>query len=218
MTGLRVGDRVGVGALCGACMKCEWCVAGQQHVCADVVGTVMPGHKGGFATHVRANNWQFAVPIPDAIASEHAGPLMCAGTTVFTPLLRYGVRPTDRVAVVGVGGLGHLAIQYLSKWGCDVTAISSTHDKDEQARGFGASRVVATRGTEELQKMTRTFDFILSTVSAALPWDRLCGGAPPPRKAMHRRHPRPAHRGPAVQPGRRVKSRSSVASRARSWR
>lgn len=171
VTGLSVGQRVGVGALCGACMKCEWCEAGKQHVCPAVVGTVMPDHRGGFATYVRTSNWQFAMPIPDAIASEHAGPLMCAGTTVFTPLLRYGVRPTDRVAVVGIGGLGHLALQYLSKWGCDVTAISSTHDKDEQARSFGASHVIATRGTDELQKTSRSFDFILSTVSAALPWD-----------------------------------------------
>lgn len=171
VTGLAVGERVRVGALCGACMKCEWCEAGQQHVCPSVVGTVMNGHRGGFATHVRVSNWQFAMPIPSAIASEHAGPLMCAGTTVFTPLLRYGVRSTDRVAVVGIGGLGHLALQYLAKWGCDVTAISSTHDKDAQARAFGARHVIATRGTHELQAVARTFDFILSTVSAALPWD-----------------------------------------------
>jgi alcohol/geraniol dehydrogenase (NADP+) len=168
---LAIGQRVGVGALCGACMKCEWCVGGAQHVCAQVVGTVMGEHKGGFASIVRVNNWQFAHPLPEEIASEHAGPLMCAGTTVFTPLLRYGVRPTDRVAVVGIGGLGHLAVQYLAKWGCDVTAISSTHEKDEQAFGFGARHFIATRGTDELSKAVRSFDFILSTVSADLPWD-----------------------------------------------
>jgi len=90
---------------------------------------------------------------------------------VFTPLLRYGVRPTHRVAVVGIGGLGHLAVQFLAKWGCDVTAISSSHDKDEQARGFGATHFIATRRTDELKKAARSFDFILSTVSADLPWD-----------------------------------------------
>jgi uncharacterized zinc-type alcohol dehydrogenase-like protein len=152
-------------------MQCEWCEGGKQHVCPHVVGTVMGAHKGGFGSTVRVSNWQFAYPLPAAIADEHAGPLMCAGTTVFTPLLRYGVRPTDRVAVVGIGGLGHLAVQYLTKWGCDVTAISSTHDKDEQARRFGATHVIATRGTDELVKAARTFDFILSTVSADLPWD-----------------------------------------------
>ena len=168
---LAVGTRVGVGALCGSCMECEWCEGGKQQVCAQVVGTVMGEHKGGFATAVRVNNWRFAYPLPDGIASEHAGPLMCAGTTVFTPLLRYGVKPTDRVAVVGVGGLGHLAIQFLAKWGCEVTAISSSHSKDEQARGFGASHVIASSNPEELAAAARSFDFILSTVSADLPWD-----------------------------------------------
>ncbi len=168
---LTLGQRVGVGALCGSCMKCEWCERGAQHVCPNVVGTVMGEHKGGFGSIVRVESWQFAHPIPDVIASEHAGPLLCAGTTVFTPILRQGVRPTDRVAVVGIGGLGHLAVQFLAKWGCEVTAISSTHDKDEQAHGFGARHFIATRGTDELKKAARSFDFILSTVSADLPWD-----------------------------------------------
>ena len=168
---LTVGQRVGVGALCGSCMHCEWCVGGKQHVCPQVRGTVMGEHKGGFASVVRVDNWQFAHPLPDEIASEHAGPLMCAGTTVFTPMLRYGVRPTDRVAVVGIGGLGHLAVQYLAKWGCNVTAISSTHAKDEQAHGFGARHFIATRDTDELSKAKASFDFIISTVSADLPWD-----------------------------------------------
>ena len=179
---LGVGQRVGVGALCGSCMKCEWCEGGAQHVCAQVAGTVMGGHKGGFGSTVRVNNWQFAYPLPDAIASEHAGPLMCAGTTVFTPLLRYGVRPTDRVAVVGIGGLGHLAVQFLANWGCDVTAISSTHDKDRQARDFGASHVIATRGTDELEHAARSFDFILSTVSTDLRWDEYLAALRPSGK------------------------------------
>lgn len=174
VTRLQVGQRVGVGALCGSCMQCEWCEGGAQHVCPQIVGTVIGEHKGGFASVVRVNNWQFAHPLPGTIASEHAGPLMCAGTTVFTPLIRYGVRPTDRVAVVGIGGLGHLAVQYLAKWGCEVTAISSTHDKDEMAHGFGATRFIATRGTNEMQKAVRSFDFILSTVSADLPGTNTC--------------------------------------------
>ena len=182
VTRLQVGQRVGVGALCGSCMQCEWCEGGAQHVCPQVVGTVMGEHKGGFASVVRVNNWQFAHPLPERIASEHAGPLMCAGTTVFTPLLRYGVRPTDRVAVVGIGGLGHLAVQYLAKWGCEVTAISSTHDKDEMAHGFGASHFIATRGTDELKKSARAFDFILSTVSADLPWDEYMSALRPQGK------------------------------------
>ena len=176
---LRVGQRVGVGAISGACMTCEWCMAGKHNVCANRVDTVMRGHLGGFASHVRASHWQFVYAIPNELSSEQAGPLLCAGATVFTPLLRYGVRPTDRVAVVGIGGLGHLALQFLSKWGCDVTAITSSRDKEEQAREFGARRVVATRDTDALTSVAGSFDFILSTVPADLPWDEYVGALRP---------------------------------------
>ena len=157
--------------MCGSCMKCEWCESGLQHLCPNVEMTIVGGHHGGFASHVRVSNWQFAFPLPDAIKFEHAGPLMCAGATVFPPILRYGVRPTDKVAVVGVGGLGHLAVQYLAKWGCDVTAISSSRDKEERARELGATHFIGTRGTDELRKAARSFDFIFCTVSGDLPWD-----------------------------------------------
>jgi uncharacterized zinc-type alcohol dehydrogenase-like protein len=168
---LEVGQRVGVGPMCGSCMKCEWCEGGLQHLCPNVELTIFGGHQGAFATHVRVSDWRFAFPLPDEIKSEHAAPLMCAGATVFTPILQYGVRPTDRVAVVGVGGLGHLAVQYLAKWGCDVTAVSSSRDKEDQARMLGARRFIATRGTDELRKAARSFDFIFCTVSGGLPWD-----------------------------------------------
>jgi alcohol/geraniol dehydrogenase (NADP+) len=168
---LSVGQRVGVGAISGSCMSCEWCKSGKQNVCPERVDTVMRGHLGGFASHIRVSNWRFAYPIPDAIASEHAGPLLCAGTTVFAPLLRNGVMPTDRVAVVGIGGLGHLALQYLAKWGCDVTAISSTREKEEQALALGAMHFIATRDTDELKMAAGSFDFIICTASADLPWD-----------------------------------------------
>lgn len=176
---IDLGQRVGVGALCGCCMECEWCIKGAQHVCPQVAGTIMGTHKGGFASVVRVNRWQFAHPIPDQIASEHAGPLLCAGTTVFTPILRYGVKATDRVAVVGIGGLGHLAIQYLAKWGCDVTAISSTRDKEAEARQLGATHFIATKGTDQLKRAAASFDFILATVSGNLPWDDYMGALRP---------------------------------------
>jgi uncharacterized zinc-type alcohol dehydrogenase-like protein len=179
---LRVGQRVGVGPINGSCMKCEWCGVGLQHLCPNVVMTVVGGHQGGFATHVRANNWQFAFPLPDEIKSEHAGPLMCAGATVFTPILGHGVRSTDRVAVVGVGGLGHLAVQFLAKWGCDVTAVSSSRDKADQAHGLGAAHFIATRGTDELRQAARSFDFILCTVSGDLPWDEYVAALRPQGK------------------------------------
>jgi alcohol/geraniol dehydrogenase (NADP+) len=179
---LRVGQRVAMGAICGSCQSCELCESGKQNVCAKRVDTVMRGHQGGFASHVRAANWRFVYPLPDEIASEHAGPLLCAGTTVFTPLLRHNVRPIDRVAVVGIGGLGHLALQYLAKWGCDVTAITSSHDKDEQARELGARHVIASRVGDELAKAAGSFDFILSTVSGDLPYDQYLAALRPQGK------------------------------------
>jgi alcohol/geraniol dehydrogenase (NADP+) len=168
---LHIGQRVGIGAIAGSCMGCEWCDSGKQNVCPDRDDTVMRGYCGGFASHVRASNWRFAHPIPDAIASEHAGPLLCAGTTVFAPLLRNGVMPIDKVAVVGIGGLGHLAIQYLAKWGCEVTAISTSADKEDEAQALGADHFLASNGTDDLQKAAGSFDFIMCTVSADLPWD-----------------------------------------------
>jgi len=176
---LKVGQRVAMGAICGACMSCEWCEAGKHNVCAKRVDTVLRGHQGGFASHVRAANYRFVYPLPDELAAEHAAPLLCAGATVFAPLLRYDVRPTDRVAVVGIGGLGHLAVQYLAKWGCEVTAITSSHGKDDEARGFGARHVIVSKSGGALEQAAGSFDFILSTVSADLPWDLYLGALRP---------------------------------------
>lgn len=169
VVGLSIGQRVGVGALCGSCMACEHCERGAQHVCPKAVGTIF-GHHGGFATHVRAADWRFVFPLPEAIQSENAGPLMCAGSTVFSPFVHYGVRPTDRVAIVGIGGLGHLALQFAAKWGCEVTAISSTPDKRAEAHDFGAHYFVDAGEDRALQRVRGSFDFILSTVGVDLPW------------------------------------------------
>jgi uncharacterized zinc-type alcohol dehydrogenase-like protein len=163
-----VGARVGVGWQCGSCQRCEWCATGKEHLCAQSQPTIV-GHRGGWAESVRCH-WKFAVPIPEELRSEDAGPLQCAGTTVFTPMVHFGVAPWMRTAVLGVGGLGHLAVQFLAKMGCEVTAISSSHDKDADTRKLGATRFLATRGTDELKRAANSFDFILSTVSADVPW------------------------------------------------
>ncbi|OBB17682.1 alcohol dehydrogenase [Mycolicibacterium setense] len=168
---IRLGQRVGVGAIAGTCMSCEYCLSGRDSLCPRRDGTVLRGHRGGFASSVRASDWRFAFPIPDAIESEQAGPLLCAGVTVFAPFLRHGVRPTDRVGIVGIGGLGHLAIQFARAWGCEVTAISTSPDKKSDALEFGAHNFIATRGTSELADAAGTFDFILSTVSGDIPWN-----------------------------------------------
>jgi uncharacterized zinc-type alcohol dehydrogenase-like protein len=167
--GLTLGQRVGIGWQRGSCGVCEYCRVGHEPFCAQERDTIV-AHHGGFADRVRADA-NFAIPLPEGLDSAEAAPLLCGGTTVFTPLLHYGVTATTRVAVVGIGGLGHLAVQFLAKMGCDVTDISTTHDKDAGGRSFGASHFIATKGTDELQKSTSRFDFILSTVPADLAWN-----------------------------------------------
>jgi alcohol/geraniol dehydrogenase (NADP+) len=165
---LAVGTRVGVGWHAGSCGRCEWCRRGKESLCAQEKGVVV-GRHGAWADSVRVD-WRFAVPMPDAIDSEVAGPLMCAGSTVFTPMVEFGVKPWMRTAVVGIGGLGHLAVQFLAAFGCEVTAISSSHAKDDQARALGATRFIASKSSDELQKAAGSFDFIMSTVDADLAW------------------------------------------------
>ncbi len=174
---VQVGQRVGVGWSCGSCGRCEWCLRGLESLCGKNQGVIVH-HHGGWAESVRAQA-KFAVPIPDALDSAVAGPLMCAGSTVFTPMARFGVKPTMRAAVVGIGGLGHLAVQFLAAFGCEVTAISSTHSKDDEAREMGATHFLATKGTDELKKAAGSFDFIISTVSADVPWGEYVGALRP---------------------------------------
>ena len=165
---LKVGQRVGVGWLCGACGKCEWCLRGKDHLCPEQRATIV-GHHGGYADRVRSDA-KFAFPIPEAISSAEAGPLMCAGSTVYSPLVHQGVRAGMKTAVVGIGGLGHLAIQYLAKFGCEVTAISGTASKEAEARKLGATGFLLTK---DLDKAKFGFDVIMNTVSGDLPWPAL---------------------------------------------
>jgi uncharacterized zinc-type alcohol dehydrogenase-like protein len=166
---LDIGQRVGVGWNAGSCMTCEWCVAGDHNLCASARGTIV-GRAGGFADRIRADaTWTF--PIPDALRPEVAGPLLCGGATVFNPIIQYGLRATDRVGVIGIGGLGHMALKFLDAFGCEVTAFSSSPDKEEEARNLGADHFVNSRDATALKKMGRSLDFILSTVNVPLNWE-----------------------------------------------
>ncbi|HZE99680.1 MAG TPA: NAD(P)-dependent alcohol dehydrogenase [Planctomycetota bacterium] len=176
---LSAGQRVGVGWLCGSCGDCEWCNRGKGHLCAEQRGTIV-GHHGGYADRVRSDA-RYALPIPDAIASADAAPLMCAGSTVYTPIVHQGVRAGMRTAVIGIGGLGHLAIQYLSKFGTEVTAISGTSSKEAEARKLGATDFLL---SQDLAKAASRFDVILDTVSGDLPWPALVDALRPEGKLV----------------------------------
>ncbi len=166
--GLKVGDRVGLGWFSGSCLSCQPCLSGRQQLCASSESIIV-GRHGGFADKVRAN-WEWAIKLPEALDPASSGPLFCGGITVFAPIADCGVKPTDRVGVVGIGGLGHLALQFLNAWGCEVTAFTSSPSKAAEAKNLGAHHVVDSRG-DGLKAITGTLDFILVTANAPLDWD-----------------------------------------------
>ena len=167
--GLTIGQRVGVGWSSGSCGNCEWCQTGNHNLCASNIPTVL-GPYGGFADRVRAQE-DWVLPIPAALDPAAAGPLLCGGITVFNPLLEFEVKPTHRVGVIGIGGLGHMALQFLSAWGCEVTAFSHNSEKESDAKKFGAHHFVNSTDSDALAKVANSFDFILSTVYAPLEWN-----------------------------------------------
>jgi uncharacterized zinc-type alcohol dehydrogenase-like protein len=169
--GLRIGQRVGVGWNAGSCLHCGPCIDGDQHLCSSVQPTIV-GRHGAFAERVRAH-WLWAVPLPDGLSASDAGPLLCGGITVFAPLLIHGVPPTARVAVVGIGGLGHLALKFLAAWGCEVTAFTSSAAKHDEARALGAHRVASSTDGVALKQLAGAFDLLIVTVNAALDWRAL---------------------------------------------
>jgi uncharacterized zinc-type alcohol dehydrogenase-like protein len=174
--GLKVGQRVGVGWNSGSCMHCRPCMSGEHHLCLQAQPTIV-GHRGGFASRVRSH-WAWAVPLPDALDAADAGPLLCGGITVFNPLAMFA-KPTGRVGVVGIGGLGHMAVKFAAAYGCEVTAFTSSEGKFDEARGFGAHRVVSSRDSGGIQKLAGSLDLLIVTVAVPLDWDALIGTLAP---------------------------------------
>jgi uncharacterized zinc-type alcohol dehydrogenase-like protein len=165
---VKVGDRVGLGWFSGSCMACPHCLAGDHNLCVAGEQTMI-GRYGGFADRIRCH-WLWATPLPAAIDSVKAGPLFCGGITVFNPIVQCGVQPMDRVGVIGIGGLGHMALQFLGKWGCEVVAFTSSDSKRQEALKLGAHSVVNSRDSAEMQKLAGSLSFILVTANVTLDW------------------------------------------------
>jgi uncharacterized zinc-type alcohol dehydrogenase-like protein len=163
-----VGQRVGLGWQSNSCGECEWCTRGMENLCPASQGTCVH-RNGGYAERVRANA-RFVIPIPEALKSEHAAPLLCGGITVYNPLRTHGVNPSSRVGVIGIGGLGHLAVQFAKTFGAEVTAFSTSAGKEEEARALGAHRFVNSRESKALKEVAGTQDFIISTINADQDW------------------------------------------------
>lgn len=164
---VKEGDRVGVGWQCASCLACEWCERGEEPACDHHVATCV-GRPGGYAEYLLADS-RFAFPIPEALPSESAAPLLCGGITVFTPLSRFA-SPSDRVGVIGIGGLGHLALQFARAMGCEVTAFSTSPSKEAEAKRLGAHHFVVSTDEKAMKALANSFDLILSTVTADLNW------------------------------------------------
>ncbi|NEM65059.1 alcohol dehydrogenase catalytic domain-containing protein, partial [Escherichia coli] len=138
--GLKVGQKVGIGWTARSCGHCDACIGGNQINCLEgSVPTII--NRGGFADKLRAD-WQWVIPLPESIGIESAGPMLCGGITVFKPLLMHHVTATSRVGVIGIGGLGHIAIKLLRAMGAEVTAFSSNPAKEQEVLAMGADRVV----------------------------------------------------------------------------
>jgi uncharacterized zinc-type alcohol dehydrogenase-like protein len=129
------------------------------------------GHRGGFATHIRAH-WAWVLPLSEKLNVAEAGPLLCGGVTVFAPLEMYAM-PTSRVGIIGIGGLGHMAVKFAAAYGCDVTAFTSSESKFDEARSFGANHVVSTKDSATVKKLANSFDLLISTVNVTLDWDAI---------------------------------------------
>jgi alcohol/geraniol dehydrogenase (NADP+) len=179
---LQVGQRVGVGWQAGCCGICESCFKGEEQLCSKMQG-VCVGRNGGYADALRVRA-RFAVPIPEALASENAAPLLCGGITVYSPLRNSGVNPASRVAIVGIGGLGHIAVQFARAFGAEVTAFSTTPEKEAEARALGAHNFVNTREHDALKKLAGNFDVILTTINADLDWNPYIQALRPKGKMM----------------------------------
>lgn len=166
---LKTGTTVGLGWFSRSCLTCEQCMDGDHNLCAANEGTIV-GRHGGFANKVRAQS-SWVIPLPEGVDPASAGPLFCGGVTVFNPIVQNGIRSTDRVGVVGIGGLGHMALRFLNAWGCEVTAFSTSADKESEAKELGAHHFINTKDDGALEKAANSLDLILVTVNVDLDWD-----------------------------------------------
>jgi uncharacterized zinc-type alcohol dehydrogenase-like protein len=181
VTRFAAGDRVGVGCFVDSCGACEQCLAGEEPFCAKgVVATYNHQHYdgsptfGGYSEHIVVTE-RFVVRIPDALELDVAAPLLCAGITMYNPLKRWGAGPGRQVAIVGMGGLGHVGVQLAAALGAEVTVLSQTLAKEADGRRFGASHYHATSDKATFKALRGRFDLILNTVSANLPLDAYLG-------------------------------------------
>ena len=174
VTGIKIGDRLGFGWISNSCRVCDACLRGEENICRQGYKGLIVGNHGGFANKLRACA-DFAYKIPDNLDSASAAPLLCAGITVYTPLRTYIKYPGAKVGVLGIGGLGHLAIKFAEAMGAEVTAFSTSSDKEAEAKEFGAHYFCNWQNTEQIKAASGTLDLLLCTVSSEIDWNKAFG-------------------------------------------
>jgi uncharacterized zinc-type alcohol dehydrogenase-like protein len=174
VTSIKIGDRLGFGWISNSCRVCDACLRGEENICRQGYKGLIVGNHGGFANKLRACA-DFAYKIPDNLDSASAAPLLCAGITVYTPLRTYIKYPGAKVGVLGIGGLGHLAIKFAEAMGAEVTAFSTSSDKEAEAKEFGAHYFCNWKNTEQIKAASGTLDLLLCTVSSEIDWNKAFG-------------------------------------------
>ncbi|MFI5827221.1 NAD(P)-dependent alcohol dehydrogenase [Streptomyces sp. NPDC051578] len=177
VTRFAVGDRVGVGCFVDSCRSCEYCLRGQEQYCVQgMTGTYNALGKdgqptyGGYSTHIVVDE-NYTVRIPDGLDLDVAAPLLCAGITLYSPLRHWQAGPGKKVAIVGLGGLGHMGVKIAHALGAEVTVLSQSLRKKEDGLKLGAAHYYATNDERTFEELAGTFDLIVSTVSAPLALD-----------------------------------------------
>lgn len=173
VTSWKVGDTVGVGCFVDSCRECEACKAGEQQYCERGMTATYNGYErdgktptyGGYSTRITVDE-HYVLGIPESIPLERAAPLLCAGITTYSPLRHFGVKAGDDVAIVGLGGLGHMGVKLAKAIGARVTVLSHSPGKRNDALQLGADDFIATGDADAFEKNAKRFDFILDTVSA----------------------------------------------------
>ncbi|MFJ2820130.1 NAD(P)-dependent alcohol dehydrogenase [Streptomyces toxytricini] len=181
VTRYAVGDRVGVGCFVDSCRTCEYCLRGQEQYCVEgMTGTYNALDRsgeptyGGYSTHLVVDE-NYAVRIPDALPLDQAAPLLCAGITLYSPLRHWGAGPGKKVAVVGLGGLGHMGVKIANALGAEVTVLSQSLRKQEDGLRLGATHYRATSDPATFTELSGTFDLIVSTLAVPVDLDRYLG-------------------------------------------
>ncbi len=173
----KIGDKVGVGCFVNSCRKCDACKKNLEQYCTDGMVTTYNGTEkdgtvtfGGYSTSIVVDE-NYVLRIPDSLPLDRAAPLLCAGITLYSPLMHWKAGPGKKVAVIGLGGIGHMGVKIAHALGADVTVLSQSLRKQEDAKKLGADHFYATSDPETFEKLKGHFDLIINTVSADLDWN-----------------------------------------------